>query len=106
MSLNCNEARQLGNITRDSAIHRGISRCPDGVATLWEQMLLAVKERYPFKAKLEPGMKSWKTVEKGIQYLRETAVVETLYDATFVSNSHIHCPRLISRDNLATPTSG
>jgi len=50
-------------------------------------MLLAVKEKYSFKVELEPGLRSWNTVEKGIQYLRETAVVEMLYDPTFVSNN-------------------
>ena len=58
----------------------------EGHATLWERMLLAVKERYPFRTKLEPGVKSWNTVEKGIHYLRETAVFEMLYDTEFVSN--------------------
>jgi len=32
-------------------------------------------------------MRKWNTVEKGIQYLRETAVVEMLYDPTFVPNN-------------------
>lgn len=49
-------------------------------------MLLAVKERYPFKVELEPGLRTWNTVEKGIQYLRGTAVVEMLFDPTFVPN--------------------
>ena len=49
-------------------------------------MLLAVKEKYSFKVELEPGLRSWNTVEKGIQYLRETAVVEMLYDPMFVPN--------------------
>jgi len=34
VSLNSNEACQLGNITWHSAIDRGISRCLDRVATL------------------------------------------------------------------------
>lgn len=86
VSLDSSEARQLGNIARDTAIDRGISRCLDGAATLWERLLLAVKEKYPFRAELQPGMKVWNTVEKGIQYLRETAIVEMLYDPAFVSN--------------------
>jgi len=32
-------------------------------------------------------MKNWTTTEKGIQYLRETAVVEMLYDPMFVPNN-------------------
>ena len=46
----------------------------------------AVKERHPFKDGLKPVMKRWDTVEKGIQYLREIAVVEMLYDPNFVPN--------------------
>lgn len=85
--LDFNEACQLGSIAWDSTIDRGISRCLNRVATLWEWVLLAVKERYPFKDDLEPVMKKWNTVEKGIQYLRETALVEMLYDPMFVSNN-------------------
>jgi len=40
----------------------------------------AVKERYPFKEDLVcfPGM--WTTMEKGMQYLRESAVLEVMYN--------------------------
>ena len=54
-------------------------------------MLLAVKERYPFKVELEPGLRTWNTVEKGIKHLREKATVERLYDPMFVPNEpHQH----------------
>jgi len=43
MSLDGNKALQRENIAQDSAIDRGISRCLNRFATLWEQMLLAVK---------------------------------------------------------------
>lgn len=86
MSLDVNEARQLGGITRDSAIDRGIRRCLDRASTLWERVLAAVKERHPFKDNLKPEVNKWNMVEKGAQYLRETAVVEMLYEPTFVSN--------------------
>lgn len=49
MSLDGNEARQLGDIARDKSIDRGISRCLDGAATLWDRMLIAVRERYSYK---------------------------------------------------------
>ncbi|XP_048781520.1 uncharacterized protein LOC125683982 isoform X1 [Lagopus muta] len=84
--LDGNGARQLGSIAGDSAIDRGISRCLRGVTTLWERMLLAVKERHPFKDDLEPEVKRWKTLKEGIQYLRETAVAEMLCDPMFVPN--------------------
>jgi len=64
--LDGNEARQLGSIDKDSAVDRGINRCLDGVTTLWEQVLLAVKEKHPFKDDLEPEMKKWATIGKVI----------------------------------------
>ena len=38
LSLDGNEAHQLGAIARDPAIDKGISRCLDGAATLWERV--------------------------------------------------------------------
>lgn len=69
--LDGNAARQLGGIAGDSATDRGISRCSDEAATLWERVLAAVKERYHFKENLKPEMKKWNAVEKVTQYLRE-----------------------------------
>ena len=86
LSLDGNEARQLGDIARDKSIDRGISRCSDGAATLWDRILIAVRERYPYKELLQPAMKTWDTIEKGIQYLREIALVEMLYDSNFSPN--------------------
>ncbi|XP_048786416.1 uncharacterized protein LOC125686467 [Lagopus muta] len=92
LSLDGNEARQLGAIARDPAIDRGISRCLDEAASLWERVLIAVKEKYPFKNGLKIAMKKWDTVEKGIQYLREIVMVEMLYEPDFVPN-HPHQDR-------------
>lgn len=86
LSLDGNKARQLGDIARDKSIDRGISRCLDGAATLWDRILIAVRERYPYKDILQPAMKTWDTIEKGIQYLREIALVEMLYDSNFAPN--------------------
>jgi len=47
-------------------------------------MLLAVKERYPFKDNLMPEKKKWTDMKKGICYLREYAVVEMLHSPTFI----------------------
>ena len=58
----------------------------DGAATLSDQILIAVRERYPYKDSLKPVMKTWDTIEKGIQYLREIALVEMLYESNFVPN--------------------
>jgi len=49
-------------------------------------MLIAVRERHPFKDRLKPVMKKWDTIERGIQYLREITMVEMLYDPNFVPN--------------------
>jgi len=86
LSLHSNEARQLGGIAKDSSIDRGISRCLDGATTLWERMLVAVRERHPVRDSLKPVMKKWDTAEKGIQYLRDIAVVEMVYDPNFAPN--------------------
>ena len=84
VSLDSREARQLGGIARDSAIDRGISTCQNQAFTLWKRMLLAVKERYPFKDNLMPEKKKWTSMEKGIRYLREYAVVEMSHSPTFI----------------------
>ena len=47
-------------------------------------MLLAVKERYPFKDDLMPEKKKWADIEKGVRYLREYAVVEMLHSPDFI----------------------
>ena len=52
-------------------------------------MLIAVRERYPYKDILQPVMKTWDTIEKGIQYLREIAMVEMLYDPNFAPNDSL-----------------
>ena len=56
LSLDGNEARQLGGIAKDSSIDRGISKCLDGATTLWERMLVAVRERHPVRDSLKPVM--------------------------------------------------
>ena len=58
LSLDGNEARQLGDIAGDKSIDRAISRCLDEAATLWDRILIAVKERYPYKELLQPAKKT------------------------------------------------
>ena len=82
--LNSREACQLDGIARDSAIDRGISTCQNQAFTLWKRMLLAVKERYPFKDDLMPEKRKCTDMEKVICYLREHAVVEMLHSPTFI----------------------
>ena len=47
-------------------------------------MLLAIKEKYPFRDYLMPEVKKWTAMEKGIHYLRECTMVEMLHDCTFI----------------------
>ena len=86
--LDSREARQLGGIARDSAIDRRISTCQNQAFTLWKRMLLAVKERYPFKDDLMPEKRKWIDMEKGIRYLREHTMVEMLHSPTFIPDEH------------------
>ncbi|KAK4817115.1 hypothetical protein QYF61_027978 [Mycteria americana] len=67
------EKRWEGGI--DKAIGKGAQ-----VLRLWRQLLSGVKERYPFKEDVicHPG--KWTTMERGIQYLRQLAVLEVIYD--------------------------
>ena len=59
----------------DKAIRKGTQ-----ALSLWRQLLSSVKERYPFKEDVicHPG--KWTTMERGIQYLRELAVLEVIYN--------------------------
>ena len=57
---------------------------PEWVLHPLEVMLLAVKERYPFKDNLIPEKKKWTDMEKGIRYLKGYAVVEILHSPTFI----------------------
>lgn len=74
----------MGSIAKDSDIERGISRCLNEALTLWKKVLLAVKEKYTFKEDLIYEVNKWTTIEKGIHYLKELAMVEMLYDPTFI----------------------
>ena len=47
--------------------------------SLWRQLWSVVKERYPFKADVIYHSGKWAAMEKGIQYLREVAVLEVIY---------------------------
>ena len=84
--LDGSEARQLGSISKDSCMDRGIGTCQNWSYTLWKWMLIAVRDRFPFKRDLEPEKKKWTDIEKGIQFLRESALVEMLYSPQFNRN--------------------
>ncbi|GAB0203945.1 hypothetical protein GRJ2_002860100 [Grus japonensis] len=77
--LESKEAWQLGCLARDKAIDKVIGK-REGVLSLWRQLLLSVKDRYPFKEELANSQSKWTTIEGGIQYLRELAMVEVIYN--------------------------
>ena len=73
------EAQQLGSLAKDKAIDKGIGKRA-GVLSLWWQLLSSVKDTYPFKEELVNSQSKWTTIEGGIQYLRELAMVEVMYN--------------------------
>ncbi|XP_068521309.1 uncharacterized protein [Anas acuta] len=79
VELDGREAKRLGSLARDAGIDKAIA---DGAqsTSLWRRLLSAVRERYPFKEELLCLPGKWTTMEKGIQYLRELAVREVIYE--------------------------
>ncbi|XP_071888411.1 uncharacterized protein [Anas platyrhynchos] len=79
VELDGREARRLGSLARDAGIDKAIA---DGAqsTSLWRRLLSAVRERYPFKEDILCLPGKWTTMEKGIQYLRELAVREVIYE--------------------------
>lgn len=79
LELDGREAGQLESLARDAGIDKAIGNGAQSF-TLWRRLLSGVKERYPFKEDLvcQPG--KWTTMEKGIQYPRELAVRDVVYD--------------------------
>ncbi|KAM6097713.1 uncharacterized protein LJ206_001003 [Theristicus caerulescens] len=79
LELEGREAKQLGSLSREGDIDKAIGKGAK-VLSLWRRLLSGVKERYPFKEDLicHPG--KWTTMERGIQYLRELAVLEVIHN--------------------------
>ena len=78
LELEGREAKQLGSLAREGGIDKAIGKGTQALS-LWRRLLSSVKERYPFKEDVicQPG--KWTTMERGIQYLRELAVLEMIY---------------------------
>ncbi|KAK4830508.1 hypothetical protein QYF61_011421, partial [Mycteria americana] len=70
-SLSLSELQDMGI---DKAVGKGAQ-----VLSLWRRLLSGVKERHTFKEDVicHPG--KWTTMERGIQYLRELAMLEVIY---------------------------
>ncbi|XP_065518438.1 E3 ubiquitin-protein ligase AMFR isoform X1 [Lathamus discolor] len=78
VKLEGREAKRLGSLSRKEGIDKSIGKGAQ-VFSLWRRLLSSVKEQYPFKEDVCHPVR-WTTVERGIQYLRELAVLEVIYD--------------------------
>ena len=79
LELEGREAKQLGSLAREGGIDKAIGKGTQALS-LWRRLLSSVKERYPFKEDVicQPGKQT--TMERGIQYPRELAMLEVIYD--------------------------
>ncbi|RMC19989.1 hypothetical protein DUI87_00834 [Hirundo rustica rustica] len=80
VQLDSGEARNLGPLTQDSGVNQVFVREP-GPLSLWEWLLMSVWERYVHRDRMQEHHQRmhWKTLEEGIQKLREVAVLEVLF---------------------------
>ncbi|KAK4806478.1 LOW QUALITY PROTEIN: hypothetical protein QYF61_013971 [Mycteria americana] len=78
LELEGKEAKQLGSLSREGGIDKAIGK-GEPAHSLWRRLLSAIKERYPFKEDVVYRPGKWTTMERGIQYLRELAVLEVIY---------------------------
>nr|XP_031360728.1 Friend virus susceptibility protein 1-like [Lonchura striata domestica] len=80
VQLDGGEGRNLGPLTQDSGINQVFVREP-GSLSLWERLLMSVRERFVHRERMQDHhhRMCWKTLEEGIQQLREVAVLEVLF---------------------------
>ncbi|RMB92485.1 hypothetical protein DUI87_31127 [Hirundo rustica rustica] len=80
VQLDSGEARNLGPLTQDSGVNQVFIREP-GPLSLWERLLMSVRERFVHRDRMQEHQHRmhWKTLEEGIQQLREVAVLEVLF---------------------------
>ncbi|RMB99856.1 hypothetical protein DUI87_23634 [Hirundo rustica rustica] len=80
VQLDSSEARNLGPLTQDSGVNQAFVREP-GPLSLWERLLMSVQERFVHRDRMQEHhhRMRWKTLEEGIQQLREVAVLEVLF---------------------------
>ncbi|KAK4815630.1 hypothetical protein QYF61_005192 [Mycteria americana] len=79
LELEGKESKQLGSLSREGGIDKAIGKGAPALS-LWRRLLSGMKERYPFKEDVIycPGKQT--TMERGIQDLRELAMLEGIYD--------------------------
>ncbi|KAK4810759.1 hypothetical protein QYF61_007733 [Mycteria americana] len=78
LELEGKEAKQLGSLSREGGIDKVIGKGAPALS-LWRRLLSAMKKRYPFQKDVVYRPGKWTTMEKGIRYPRELAVLEVVY---------------------------
>ncbi|XP_058709019.1 uncharacterized protein LOC131586178 [Poecile atricapillus] len=76
--LDGTEARHLGSLSHDPVIDQEVMRGADPYS-LWERVLRSVAQRYLCADDLYIQQTCWKTIEQGIQHLREMAIAEIVF---------------------------
>ncbi|RMC19423.1 hypothetical protein DUI87_04034 [Hirundo rustica rustica] len=76
--LDGTEARHLGSLSHDPVIDQEMMR-EASPCSLWERVLGSVAQRYLCADNLYMQQTQWKTIEQGIQHLREMAVAEIVF---------------------------
>ena len=79
LELEGKEAKQLGSLAKDGGIDKAIGM-KEQVLSLWRRLLSGMRERYPFSDYFVCYPGKWTSMERGIQYLRELAVRELVYN--------------------------
>ncbi|XP_050842378.1 Friend virus susceptibility protein 1-like [Serinus canaria] len=96
--LDGTEARHLGSLSHDPVINQGMMR---GVNphSLWARVLDSGAQRYLCADDLYMQQTQWKTIEQGIQRLREMAVAEIIFsdDVTTRNPDLVPCTSVMWR---------
>ncbi|XP_016160607.1 PREDICTED: uncharacterized protein LOC107604341 [Ficedula albicollis] len=76
--LDGTEARHLGSLSHDPVIDQGVMR-EANPQSLWAQVLDGMAQRYLCADDLCMQQTRWRTIEQGVQRLREMAVAEMIF---------------------------
>ncbi|NXR50148.1 DZIP3 ligase, partial [Hippolais icterina] len=87
--LDSYEAKQLGSLSCDVAIDRGIGRRP-GTLSLWMRLVSSVREAYTMDELLRYRAR-WNSSLEGVQYLTELTMADILFGKT-QNNQYLHNP--------------
>ncbi|NXO23433.1 DZIP3 ligase, partial [Cisticola juncidis] len=87
--LNSHEAKQLGSLSRDVAIDRGIGR-RTGTVSLWLRLVSSVRQAYTAD-QLLAHQGRWHDPLEGVLYLTELAMADVLF-GNAPNNRYLHNP--------------